>query len=146
MPLKTDSEIAALLTGTQRIAMVGASDKPERASFSVMQFLLERGYAVIPVNPQLAGGTILDQVVVADVADILEAIDIVDIFRKSEDAGTAVDAAIAAGAKAVWLQLGVIDHDAAARAEAAGLAVVMDRCIKIEIGRLGAILGTAAPQ
>jgi predicted CoA-binding protein len=97
---------------------------------------------VVPVNPVLAGGTILGQAVMADLTDIAQPIDIVDIFRKSKDAGTAVDAAIAAGAKAVWLQLGVIDHNAAARAEAAGLAVVMDRCIKIELARLG----IAAPQ
>jgi predicted CoA-binding protein len=91
----------------------------------------------VPVNPLLAGQTILGQTVVASLADIAQPIDLVDVFRRSEFVAEVVDDAIAAGAKAVWTQLGVIDHKAAARAEAAGLAVVMDRCPKIELRRLG---------
>jgi uncharacterized protein len=137
MPLNRDAEIAALLGETRTIAMVGASNRPDRASYSVMEFLLAKGYHVIPVNPALAGETIHGERVAATLADIFEPIDMVDIFRNSEAAGAVVDEAVAAGAKSVWMQLGVINGEAAARAEAAGLQVVMDRCPKIEIGRLG---------
>lgn len=137
MPLESDAEIAALLAATRHIALVGASAKPDRASHGVMGFLIDHGFAVTPVNPMLAGAAIHGEPVVGSLADIERNIDLVDIFRNSAQAGDAVDAAIAAGAKAVWLQLGVIDHAAAARAEAAGLAVVMDRCIKIKVARLG---------
>lgn len=137
MPLENDADIAALLRASRTIAIIGASDKPERASHGVMRFLLGRGFAVTPVNPHLTGQSVLGVPAVADLAEIGQPVDIVDVFRKSADAGAAVDAAIAAGARAVWLQLGVIDTAAAARAEAAGLAVVMDRCIKIELARLG---------
>ena len=137
MPLTHDSDIARLLETTRTIALVGASDRPERAANEVMGVLLAHGYRVIPVNPQLAGQTIHGQTVVATLADISEPIDLVDVFRRSEFVAEVVDDAIAAGARAVWTQLGVIDHAAAARAEAAGLTVVMDRCPKIEIRRLG---------
>lgn len=137
MPLTTDQDIAALLQGTRHIALVGASNRPERAAFGVMQFLIDHDYDVTPVNPALAGEQIHGRAVVATLAEVAQAIDLVDIFRNSDAAGEVVDDAIAAGAKAVWMQLGVINPDAAARAEAAGLAVVMDRCPKIEIGRLG---------
>jgi predicted CoA-binding protein len=137
MPLTKDSDIADLLARARTIAMVGASDRPERASNGVMRFLLAQGYRVIPVNPALAGATLFGQVVVATLAQIEEPIDLVDIFRNSDAAGESVDAAIAVGAKAVWMQLGVINPEAAARAEEAGLDVVMDRCPKIEIPRLG---------
>jgi hypothetical protein len=137
MPLTADADIARLLETTRTIALVGASDRPERAAHEVMGVLLAHGYRVIPVNPQLAGQTIHSQAVVARLADIAERIDMVDVFRRSEFVGEVVDEAIAAGAKAVWTQLGVIDHTAAARAEAAGLEVVMDRCPKIELRRLG---------
>ncbi len=137
MPLTADSDIAALLRQTRTIALVGASDRPDRAAHTVMAALLAHGYHVIPVNPQLAGQTILGQTVVATLADIAEPIDMVDVFRRSEFVAAVVDEAIAAGARAVWTQLGVIDHAAAARAEAAGLTVVMDRCPKIELRRLG---------
>jgi predicted CoA-binding protein len=117
--------------------MVGASDRPDRASHGVMQFLQDRGYRVIPVNPQITGQHLHGEFVWRELSQIGEPIDIVDIFRRSDAAGEAVDQAIAVGAKAVWMQLGVIDEEAAARAEAAGLKVVMDRCPKIEIPRLG---------
>lgn len=137
MPLTTDTEIAALLRETRTIALVGASNRPDRASYGVMGFLLGKGFHVTPVNPALAGETIHGEMVVAALTDIAEPIDMVDIFRNSEAAGAVVDEAIAAGAKSVWMQLEVINVPAAARAESAGLKVVMDRCPKIEIGRLG---------
>jgi uncharacterized protein len=136
MPLTTDAEIADLLSSVRTIAMVGASDRPDRASYGVMQFLQDHGYRVIPVNPQITGEHVHGEYVWRDLSQIGDPIDMVDIFRRSADAGDAVDQAIAAGARAVWMQLGVVNTDAAARAEAAGLTVVMDRCPKIEIGRL----------
>lgn len=137
MPLTTDEEIRDLLTGVRTIAMIGASDNPGRESHVVMGFLQRHGYRVLPVNPMITGEHVHGEYVWRDLAQIGEPIDMVDIFRRSEFAGEAVDQAIAAGAKAVWMQLGVIDEAAAARAEAAGLKVVMNRCPKIEIGRLG---------
>jgi predicted CoA-binding protein len=136
MPLIADADIKALLQNTKVIALVGASPKPERDSNRVMAYLLARGYQVIPVNPGLVGQAIHNVPVAASLADIGSPVDLVDIFRNSEAAGEVVDEAIAAGAKAVWMQLGVINKDAADRAEAAGLRVVMDRCPKIEIPRL----------
>jgi predicted CoA-binding protein len=136
MPLTRDEDIAELLANARTIAMVGASDRPNRPSYGVMQFLQEHGYRVFPVNPQIPGERILGEFVWTELAQIGEQIDIVDIFRRPEAAGEAVDQAIFVGAKAVWMQLGVINEEAAARAEAAGLQVVMDRCPKIEIPRL----------
>jgi len=137
MPLRDDDEITELLTSARTIAMVGASDKPERASYGVMKFLQDHGYRVLPVNPTITGEHVHGEYVWRDLSQIGLPIDIVDIFRNSEAAGDAVDDAIRVGAKAVWMQLGVINRDAAERAEAAGLKVVMNRCPKIEIGRLG---------
>ena len=137
MPLTADEDIRELLTGTRTIAMVGASDRPDRPSHGVMRMLQRHGYRVIPVNPQLAGSELLGEQVYRDLAQLDEPIDMVDIFRRPLAAGEAVNEAIAAGAKAVWMQLGVINDEAAARAEAAGLKVVMDRCPAIEIPRLG---------
>ncbi|PKR53303.1 CoA-binding protein [Thalassospira marina] len=125
-----------LFNRTRTIALVGASPKPERPSNRVMAFLLDRGFHVIPVNPGQAGGKIHDQKVYAQLADIPEPVDMVDIFRNSEDAGGVVDEAISVNAKAVWMQLNVIDEDAAKRAQDAGLTVVMNRCPAIEIPQL----------
>ena len=137
MPLTRDEDIYELLANARTIAMVGASDRPDRASHGVMKFLQDRGYRVIPVNPQITGQHLHGEFVWRELSQIGEPIDIVDIFRRPMAAGEAVDEAIAIGAKAVWLQIGVINEDAASRAEEAGLKVVMDRCPKIEIPRLG---------
>jgi predicted CoA-binding protein len=137
MTLTADRDIATLLQDARTVAMIGASNRPDRASNGVMRFLQMHGFRVIPVNPAHAGEEINGVTTVATLADIAEPIDIVDIFRNPEDAGEAVDQAIAAKAGAVWLQLGVVNEAAAARAEAAGLKVVMDRCPKIEYARLG---------
>ena len=137
MPLSADQDIRELLTNARTIAMVGASDRPDRPSYGVMAMLQRHGYRVIPVNPQITGEHVHGEYVFHDLAQIGVPIDIVDIFRRPQAAGEAVDAAIASGAKAVWMQLGVINEDAAARAEAAGLKVVMDRCPAIELRRLG---------
>jgi len=137
MPLMRDEDIKALLEETRVIALVGASDRPDRPSYRVMAFLQRQGYRVIPVNPQITGEHVHGEFVFRELSQIGEKIDMVDIFRRPIAAGEAVDEAIAAGAKAVWLQLGVINDEAAARAEAAGLKVVMDRCPAIEIPRLG---------
>ena len=136
MPLTRDEDIARLLTNARTIAMVGASDRPGRASYGVMRFLQEWGYRVFPVNPQITGQHVLGEFVWRELAEIGVPIDIVDIFRRPEAAAEAVEQAIFVGAKAVWMQIGVINHEAAARAEAAGLQVVMDRCPHIEIPRL----------
>jgi predicted CoA-binding protein len=134
MPLN-DEAIAELLTNARTIAMVGASDRPDRPSYGVMKFLQDHGYRVIPVNPQITGEHVHGEFVWRELAQIGEPIDIVDIFRRPQAAGEAVDQAIFAGAKAVWLQLGIVNEEAAQRAEEAGLDVVMDRCIKIEVMR-----------
>ena len=136
MPLTRDEDISELLRSARTIAMVGASDRPDRPSHGVMKFLQSHGYRVIPVNPQITGEHVHGEFVWRELAQIGEPIDIVDIFRRPEAAGEAVDQAILAGAKAVWLQLGVVNEEAAKRAEEAGLKAVMDRCIKIEILRL----------
>jgi uncharacterized protein len=131
-----DSEIRDILTSVKTIAVVGWSPKPDRPSHGVAAFLKRRGYRVIPVNPGQAGEEALGERVVASLAEA-GPVDMVDIFRRSEEAGAVVDQAIAVGAKVVWMQLGVIDEAAAERARAAGLRVVMNRCPAIEIPRLG---------
>ena len=137
MPLTADADIKALLEETRTIALVGASDRPDRPSYGVMRTLQRHGYRVIPVNPQITGEHVHGEYVFRELSQIGEPIDLVDIFRRSAAAGDAVDEAIAVSAKAVWMQLGVIDQRAAARAEAAGLKVVMDRCPAIDLSRLG---------
>jgi predicted CoA-binding protein len=137
MPLTRDEDIRTLLENARTIALVGASDRPSRPSYGVMACLQNHGYRVIPVNPQITGEHVHGEFVFRELAQIGEPIDIVDIFRNSNAAGDAVHEAIAVGAKAVWMQLGVINEAAAARAEAAGLQVVMNACPAIEIPRLG---------
>ena len=137
MPLTDPAAIAELLANARTIALVGASDRPDRPSYGVMKFLQDWGYRVFPVNPQITGEHVHGEYIWRELSQIGEPIDIVDIFRRPAAAGEAVDEAIAIGAKAVWMQLGVINEAAAARAEAAGLKVVMDRCPAIDIPRLG---------
>ena len=136
MPLSRDEDIADLLRNARTIALVGASDRPDRASYGVMKFLQDHGYRVFPINPRITGEHVHGEFVWRELGQIGEPIDIVDIFMKSDSVGPIVDDAIAVGAKAVWMQLGVIDEAAAAKAESAGLKVVMNHCPKIEIARL----------
>ena len=132
-----DSYLRDILTEVRAIAILGASPRPGRPSHGVMAYLKRRGYRTIPVNPFAAGGTINGEPCHVSLAEVPEPIDMVDVFRRSAAAGEAVDAAIAKGAKVVWMQLGVRDDEAATRAEAHGLKVVMNRCPAIEIPRLG---------
>lgn len=134
-----DDQLKQLFESTKTIALVGASPKPERPSNGVMKFLLNQGYKVIPVNPGQAGGEIHGQTVVAQLSDISVPVDMVDIFRNSEDAAGVVDDAIKIGAKSVWMQLGVINPDAAAKASNHGMTAVMNRCPAIEIPRLSGV-------
>ncbi|MGL5799580.1 MAG: CoA-binding protein [Plesiomonas sp.] len=131
-----DQSIKQILQATRTIALVGASDKPERPSYRVMNYLLQQGYRVIPVNPSLAGKTILGQTVQASLSEISEPVDMVDVFRSADAAYAIAQEAIAINAKTLWLQLGIINEEAATLAAAAGLQVVMDRCPKIELPRL----------
>ena len=137
MPLTRDEDIKALLEETRTIALVGASDRPDRPSWRVMRTLQDHGYRVIPVNPQITGEHLHGEFVFRDLRQLGDPIDLVDIFRRPDAAGAAVDEAIAIEARAVWMQLGVVNEAAAVRAEAAGLKVVMDRCPAIDIPRLG---------
>lgn len=132
--IEDDAGLRRLLQQTRTIAVVGMSANPERASNEVAQYLRAAGYTIIPVNPACA--EILGEKCYPSLREVPVPIDLVDVFRKPEDVMPVVEDAIAVGAKAVWLQLGVIATEAAARAEAAGLTVVMDHCTKIEHRRL----------
>ncbi|KAB1073807.1 CoA-binding protein [Methylobacterium soli] len=138
-----DAEIRALLRQTRTVALVGASANPARPSWIVLKYLIDRGYAVTPVNPGLAGQTLLGRAVVASLADLPEPVDMVEIFRNAEAAGPLVDEALALDPlpKVIWMQLGVRNDAAAARAEARGVTVIMNRCPKIEYGRLSGEIG-----
>jgi predicted CoA-binding protein len=131
-----DAYLRKILRDTRTIAMVGLSANWNRPSYFAAKYLLDRGYKVIPVNPSAVGQDILGQKVYGSLADLPVKADMVDIFRSSEAAGPITDDAIKHGAKVVWMQLGVRNDEAAQRAEAAGLKVVMNRCPKIEHSRL----------
>ena len=133
----TDADLTRILTTVKTIALVGWSPKADRPSHRVARYLVAQGYRVIPVNPGFAGADSgLGEPVRATLAEAAP-FDMVDIFRRSEEAGAVADAAVALGAQVVWMQLGVSDDAAAARARAAGAEVVMNRCPAIEIPRLG---------
>ena len=132
----SDTYLRDVLRSVRVIAMVGASPNWNRPSYFVMKYLQAKGFRLIPVNPTAAGQEILGEKVYATLADIPEPVDMVDIFRRSDQVGPIVDEAIRIGAKVVWMQLTVRNDEAAAKAEAAGLKVVMNRCPKIEFGRL----------
>jgi predicted CoA-binding protein len=140
-----DAVLRRILRETRVLAMVGASPNWVRPSNFAMKYLQGKGYRVIPVNPRAAGTTILGETVYGDLADVPDPVQVVDVFRASDAAGEVVDQAIALkdrlGIRTVWLQLGVRNDAAAARATAAGVTVVMDRCVKIEYGRLFGELG-----
>jgi uncharacterized protein len=142
-----DAYIAGVLADVKTIAMVGASANTNRPSYFVMKYMLAKGYSVIPINPGLAGQEILGQTVVSDLGAVSAAIDMVDIFRNSDAALSVTRDALvlreALGLKVIWLQLGVVNATAAAEAEAAGVRVVMNRCPKIEYGRLSGEIGWA---
>ncbi|MGO8995612.1 MAG: CoA-binding protein [Polyangiaceae bacterium] len=125
----SDEELRSLLTRARTIAIVGASSNPARPSHGIMQKLLSLGYHVVPVNPRET--SVLGQTAYARLADVPEKIDIVDVFRRAEETPPIADEAVAIGARALWLQLGVVNEEAAARARAGGLAVVMDNCIGV---------------
>jgi predicted CoA-binding protein len=143
----TDAYIAGILAGSRTIAMVGASAVANRPSYFAMKYLLGKGYEVIPVNPNQAGGEVQHRRVYAALAEVPGPVDIVDIFRHSAAAAEVVREAIALkdklGIRVIWMQLGVRNDAAAAAAEAAGLKVVMNRCAKIEYGRLSGEIGWA---
>ncbi len=136
-PEYPDAKIRGILQRVRTIALVGASANPARPSFGVMQYLLAKGYRVIPVNPGLAGQDLQGQRVYAGLHDIPGPVDMVDIFRIADAVPGIVEDAIAIDAKVVWMQLGVRHDAAAARAEAAGIEVIMNRCPAIELERLG---------
>jgi predicted CoA-binding protein len=140
-----DVLIARILRSVKTIAMVGASANEVRPSYFAMKYLLDKGFKIIPINPGQAGKEILRQKVYPDIASVPAPVDMIDIFRSSEAVGPIMDEAIAnkerLGLKVVWMQLGIINEEAAKRGQAAGLTVIMNRCPKIEYGRLSGEIG-----
>ncbi len=136
-----DELIVNILKSVHVIAMVGASADPVRASHFVMKYLQGKGYRVIPVNPSIAGQTLLGERAYGSLREIPDKVDMVDIFRPSATVPPIVEDAIAIGAKVVWMQLGIVNEEAARRAEERGLTVIMDRCPKMEYGRLNGEMG-----
>lgn len=132
---KSNDNIKEILKKIETIAIVGASDKPERDSFKVMQFLIERGYKVFPINPNLQGKIILNQKCLSSLNMVDKKIDMVEIFRQKNAVMEITKEAIAIGAKVLWTQLNIVDHEAAEIAEKAGLKVIMNRCPKIELSK-----------
>lgn len=130
------AELRRILRQTRTIAVVGLSAEWHRPSNFAANYLLQQGYRVLPVNPRYAGTLVLGQHCLARLEDIAERVDMVDVFRRTEDVGPITDSAIAIGARCLWQQIGVLNHEAAARAAAAGLSTVMNRCVKIEHARL----------
>ena len=145
MPQYSDELIKSILRSTKTIAMVGASGNSVRPSYFAMKYLLDKGFIVHPINPGLEGKEILGQKVYASLKDVPAPVDMVDIFRNSDAALGIVEEALAEkdrlGLKIIWMQLGVINEDAAAKARDAGLTVIMDRCPKIEYGRMSGEIG-----
>ena len=136
MRIESDEAVAGLFLKVKRIALVGASAKPERPSHRVMQFLLDEGYEVLPINPVLAGQNLLGQTVYASLADLPTSVDMADIFRDAESLPGVTQDVVAAGIPAMWTQLGVVHSQAEQTAIGAGLQLVVDRCPAIEIPRL----------
>jgi uncharacterized protein len=130
------ASLRRILRASRKIAMVGLSDQWHRPSFFVAKYLQQHGWRIFPVNPRLAGTTLLGESVVASLLDLKEAVDMVDVFRRSEDVLPIAQAAVKIGARVLWQQIGVVNREADALARAAGMDSVMDRCVKIEHGRI----------
>lgn len=137
----SDAYIGTILAISRTFAFVGASPTTSRPSYFAMKYLMAKGYRVIPINPAHAGKELLGQKIYASLADVEESVDVVDMFRTADAAHEVVREAIAIGAKVMWMQLGLRNDEAAKTAEAAGLKVVMNRCPKIEYGRLSGEIG-----
>jgi predicted CoA-binding protein len=129
-----DETLRQALIGARNIAVVGLSDRPSRPSYGVARYLKEQGYRIIPVNPNIT--EVLGEKAYPDLTSVPDAIDLVDIFRRSSQVGPVVDEAITKGVQTIWMQLGIVDEAAAARARAAGITVIMNRCTLIEHRRL----------
>ena len=145
MPTYSDDLIKSILRSTKTIAMVGASGNEMRPSYFAMKYLSDKGFLIHPINPGMAGKQILGRTVYGSLKDMPAPVDMVDIFRASDAAPAIVDEALAEkdrlGVKTIWMQLGIVNEEAAAKARAAGLNVIMDRCPKIEYGRLSGEIG-----
>ena len=136
----SDRQLREILRSVRRIAVVGASTNWKRPSFFVMKYLSQKGYRMLPVNPRAAGQTLLGETVQAKLADV-GPVDMVEVFRRGKEAPTIAEEAVQCGAKVLWLQIGVVSEEAREIAERNGLQVVMNRCPKIEFGRLSCEIG-----